>query len=248
MLRQVYPKMQRFVGYSARRQRGRVFNRAKTGVIIARHRGETLRWLTLTTPKGYDKRNLSVDMVTLRKRIEHVSYDKDGFNPFSMEFIKVTTSEGNGVIHALFKARPVPKKSHQCKLNSHVRRAKGGRPLNEKYDIGYIKFNWLKANWAEIVGNPKPDSQHVYIEYVYGSAERVAGYLCQYAAGQDKLERLSFTNGWLYRGCVKDWNERFKPHVALLMSYRCSLEEEQFNADMRALYKDWDNWVIGKVT
>lgn len=243
LLHQVYSK-KRFFGFSSRRQRGRVFHRAKTGALIARHQGSALRWLTLTTPLGYNG-NLCDDFEVLRKRLEHVSYKNERFNPFHLEYSKVETSEGNGVLHVLFKASPLKNRSYQAKLN--CRKRKYGRPVNPKFDIGFIDFSWLKANWAQIVNNPVPNSQNVYIEYVYGSAEKVAGYLIQYSAGQDSLERLSWSHGWLYRGCVKEWNLHFRPKVAEVYSYRCSLEDSQFNAEMRAIYRDWDKWILEKV-
>lgn len=243
----MYAKTQRFYGYGAKRQRGRVFQRAKAGVNIARHRGEQLRWLTLTSHSGADNSRLNSNFEVLRKRIEHVSFEKDGFNPFRLEDIKVETDEGNGVIHILYKANSIKGKSRQLKINSHCRRAKGGCPVNKKYDIGFIAFQWLKQNWAEIQGNPNPNSQNVYIEFVYGSAERIAGYLLQYVAGQNGLKRMAYSHGWLYRGCVKDWNNNFKPRVAEVYSYRDSLTDAQFNADMRAIYSDWDKWILEKV-
>jgi hypothetical protein len=237
----------RYFGYNEKRHRGRVFNRVITGLKIAHVRGERTRFLTLSTHTGYDKVNLSADLETFFNRCEHANFEVDGFNPFHAVFVKVTTDEGNGVIHCIFKAVPVKRSWRQAKLFSRVRKRKGGLPVNHKFDVGYLPFEWIKVNWADITENDDSRTQNVYIKQTYGSPKAIAGYLIQYVSGQDSLRRLSYSKDWLYRGCVKDWNSHFKPKVAELYSYRCSLDDEIFDDEMRAIYRDWDKWIFHKV-
>jgi len=81
------------------RQRRRIFHRAKTGIKLALSRGQRLRWLTVTTYEGYDISRLSKDLQVFRKRVEHATFDRDGFDGFHLEYCGVSTSEGNGVFH-----------------------------------------------------------------------------------------------------------------------------------------------------
>ena len=227
-----------FFGLNRKRQGGRVFHRVISGVKRARARGERLRFLTLTTPVGYDRSRLSKDMNILRKRVEHVEFSRDGFHRFHMELVKVTTSEGNGVIHAIFKAGQVRRFS-QVKLNClpHLRKCKGGSPVKASSELGFIPFPWLKQTWAEIVGG-NPENQHVYIEFVRGNDKKVAGYLCQYVSGQDKLERLSWTRGWVFPGFVREWNRKYAPMLAEL--YHAGIPS---NDQREAVFRDWDKYI-----
>ena len=84
------------------RQRRRIFHRAKTGIKLALSRGKRLRWLTLTTYKDYEISRLSKDLQVFRKRVEHATFEHDGFYGFHLEYCGVSTSEGNGVFHLLY--------------------------------------------------------------------------------------------------------------------------------------------------
>jgi hypothetical protein len=238
-----------FFGFNEVRKRGRVKHHVITGLKIAHVRGERTRFLTLSTWAGYDKVNLSRDFETFFKRCEHVNFSDDGFNPFHAIFVKVTTDEGNGVIHCIFKAVPVKRSWRQATLFSRVRKRKGSVPVNRKFDVGYLPFEWIKVNWADITGNDDSRTQNVSITQTYGSPKRLGFYFCQlaeYVGGQDSLRRLSYSKDWLYRGCVKDWNNHFRPKLAELFSVRASLDDAVFNDEMRAIYSDWDKWILNK--
>ena len=79
----------------------RFFQRLMSGLTRAMHKGERVRFLTLTSAVGSDFRRLSKDFQVLRKRIEHA------FGVL-LQYCKINTSEGNGVIHALFVGSYVP--------------------------------------------------------------------------------------------------------------------------------------------
>jgi hypothetical protein len=51
-----------FFGLNRKRQHGRFFHRVISGVKRARARGQRLRFVTLTTPMGYDRPKLSKDV------------------------------------------------------------------------------------------------------------------------------------------------------------------------------------------
>lgn len=239
---EVSPSLSQLQINGAQRKRGRAFHRIRTGVSLARRRGRLLRFLTLTTCFGYNRKNLSRDVQILFKRIEHASPERDNFQGFKVNYVKQNTSEGNGVAHILFTSSPKRKGFIFPTLDNlpHCRKRKGGFPVNPKYDLGFVPFDWIKSNWADITGNPNPKSQNVYIEKAFGGDNRISGYLCQYCAGQSKAERLSWSDGWVYRGFAKDW----KPYSRRL----AELYSQGFynKYEKAAVFSDWDKDVFSR--
>lgn len=228
------------------KQRRRVFHRAKTGIKLALSRGLRLRWLTVTTYEGYDISRLSKDLQVFRKRVEHATFERDGFDGFHLEYCGVSTSEGNGVFHLLYFATEIKHKLRKVTLDNlpHVHRRKGGIPVNRSTDLGYIPNSgsnmWLKSVWAEIIDNPVPNFQQVNIQSTYGGTSRIANYLCQYVSGQSKVRHLSWSFGWVYRGFVRDWTKSFAPRLARLYSHGFTFDE------LSAVFRDWDKYVYSE--
>jgi len=79
----------------------RFFHRLMSGLTRAMHKRDRVRFLTLTSAVGSDRSRLSKDFQVLRKRIEHAF-------GFLLQYCKINTSEGNGVVHALFVGSYVP--------------------------------------------------------------------------------------------------------------------------------------------
>ena len=119
-------------------------------------------------------------MQVFRKRVEHATVDRDGFDGFHLEYCGVSTSEGNGVFHLLYVASEIKHRFRKVTLDNlpNVRRLKGGFPVKLSTDLSYIPNSgsnmWLKSVWAEIIGNPTPNFQQVNIQSVYGGASRIA--------------------------------------------------------------------------
>ena len=103
---------------SSQRQKRRIFHRAKTGIELALSLGLRLRFLTLTTYKGYDVSRLSKDLQVLRKRLEHANFKRDGFEGFHMEYCGVYTDEGNGVLHLLYVASELKHRFKKATLDN----------------------------------------------------------------------------------------------------------------------------------
>jgi hypothetical protein len=229
---------------SSVRQKRRIFHRAKTGIKLALSRGLTLRFLTLTTYKGYDVSRLSKDLQVLRKRLEHANFKRDGFEGFHMEYCGVYTDEGNGVLHLLYVASELKRKTKRVTLDNlpNVRRRKARFEAKRCTALGYIPNSgsnmWLKSVWAEIIGSPVPNFQQVNIQAAYGGGGRIANYLCQYVSGQSKVRHLSWSFGWVYRGFVRDWSRSFAPRLAKLYSVNSTYDEIQ------AVFRDWDKYVF----
>jgi hypothetical protein len=175
-----------------------------------------------------------------RKRVEHATFERDGFDVFHLEYCGVSTSEGNGVFHLLYVASEIKHRFRKVTLDKlpNVRRRKGGFPVKRYTDLGYIPNSgsnmWLKSVWAEIIGSPVPNFQQVNIQSAYGGVSRIANYLCQYVTGQSKVRHLSWSFGWVYRGFVRDWTKTFAPRLARLYIIGSTFDE------FSAVFRDWD--------
>lgn len=161
------------------RKKKRAWHRLMSGFTRSYHRGERLRFLTLTSAVGSNPRLLSRQFQTLRKRIEHQFR-------FSVQYWKINTSEGNGVIHLVYKAVP---------LKGHVFTPK----------MGFLPSFWLSAAWFSITGL----SKILKIKSLSNKPGRLANYLVsQYLTGQS-YERMSWSWGWVFRGFCHTWSSRF---------------------------------------
>jgi hypothetical protein len=165
-----------------RRRRGRIFHVFMSGLTRAVHFHRRLRVMHLTSHVGYDMSRLSKDFQVLRKRIEH-------FFHFSMEYVKVNTAEGNGVVHCVYF--PV-----------------GLDGSSVGWNIGYIPQQWLSETWRDITGGSFIVGLNEL--HVRRGLRRLVNYLvAQYFSGQSALERISYSSRWCFRGFRSLWRVKF---------------------------------------
>jgi hypothetical protein len=177
----------RYFGYKSplsleSRRRGRIFMILMSGLTRAIKFHRRVRVLHLTSYVGYDKSRLSKDFQILRKRIEH-EFD------FKMDYCKIDTGEGNGVIHSVYF--PV-----------------GLDGSSVGWKVGFIPQVWLSDTWCDITGG----SCDVWITELHHrmGVSRLASYLVsQYFSGQSLLERVSYSWGWVFRGFRRLWRKVF---------------------------------------
>lgn len=153
-----------------------------SGLTRATHFHRRLRVLHLTSHVGYDIGRLSKDFQVLRKRIEH-EFD------FSMNYSKVNTAEGNGVIHCVYF--PV-----------------GLDGSSVGWNVGFIPQGWLSDVWCDITGG----SSIVWITELHTrkGVKRLVNYLVsQYFSGQSALERVSYSHNWVFVGFRMLWRKVF---------------------------------------
>lgn len=173
----------------------RAYHRLMSGASLSQDLGESLYFLTLTSPSGSSTRALSRDFQVLRKRIEadpkksHLWGSGLGKH---LKYWKINTNEGNGVMHIVYRG-------------------------------GFLPYKWMSDNWMEIHGAwdlniqrlefPNPRSLVNYL---------VGGYLCQQSYermswSQDWVFRgfvkvWKFEFAWLYRKdktrCLEAWGDR----------------------------------------
>jgi hypothetical protein len=90
-------------GFSLSAKRKRAFHRLLSGFTRARHRGDRLRFLTLTSVSGSSDLLLRRHAQLLFRRIRRAF----GFKP---EYWSLRTNEGFGVLHIIFKGGFVPQR------------------------------------------------------------------------------------------------------------------------------------------
>jgi hypothetical protein len=82
------------------RKQRRCFQRVITGLKV--HKGQRLRFLTLTSSSISEFENLNYNFKKLKQRIR--------YHYKNFEYIKVKTQEANGVLHILFFGNYIPQK------------------------------------------------------------------------------------------------------------------------------------------
>ena len=167
------------------RAQKRAYSRIRIG--LKRHKGEILRFLTLTSAPNM-KRDVSNAFRALKERIRRkTAYKlfKEGYlkkgdlrkynsllEPLKFEYIKIETWEGvEGVYHVL-------------------------------YFGDYLPWGWLTEVWEELTGTAKV----VWIRATrkgVSNEKKLASYcVSQYVAGQNKYVRFSCSSGWAFRGFI----------------------------------------------
>lgn len=173
------------------RKQRRAYHRILSGLRV--HRGERLRFLTLTTAENM-QRDLRSAWRVLKERIRRLTparlvkmgyielkdvkkyYPNKPLNePLRFEYLKVETAEGvAGVLHVLYFGDYIPQK-------------------------------WLSDVWKEITGTAYIVDIRACKDPVK-SPKRLARYcVAQYVSGQTAFIRFSWSWGWVGKGFVKVW-------------------------------------------
>jgi len=196
---QVETKRRKFLSLYNDKQK-RAYRNLINGMELAKHFGEELRFLTLTTSaiqienKNYNDTDLNDSFRKLKQRIKRMTPEKMvayGYiqkrqiphyygrgNPkrlLKFEYFKVTTNEGNGVVHIIFKG-------------------------------DYLPYNYIVDNWTDI-----HNTWEVNIKAIKDKKKdlrKSANYVVsQYIANQDSsYQRSSKSWYWIIRGYNKNWN------------------------------------------
>ena len=174
----------------------RAYHRILSGLRV--HKGELLRFLTLTTAE-YMQRDLRSAWRVLKERIRRLTplrlikmgyielkdvrkyYPNKSLNePLKFEYLKVETDEGvAGVLHVLYFGDYIPQK-------------------------------WLSDAWKEITGTAYIVDIRACKDPVK-SPKRLARYcVAQYVSGQTAFVRFSWSWGWVGKGFVKVWRTLLK--------------------------------------
>lgn len=110
---------------------------------------------------------------------------------FKMQYWKVYTKEGLGVIHVLFRVvdDKLPRKRKKCMLISKRMR-------------GFVPHSWLSKTWEEIHG-----AKIVEIHELKGkkSERDIAYYVVGNYVSKQPIKRMSYSQKWVCRGFSKKW-------------------------------------------
>ncbi len=192
------------------RQQKRAFQRIMSGVEFHHHKN-LLRFMTLTSPQGSSPETLQADFRAFKERIKRLT---------PLRLVKA------GYIEARQLHFYYPGKALTNRLEFHyiaIKTAEGNGVIHLLCAGDYLPQRWLSESWLAL-----HRAWSVDIRKTYGSKRGIAGYLCQYCAGQHKFIRYSWSWGWVWPGFVRSW-------LYLKHCWRCA-------------NNGWDSWAHHKVT
>jgi len=162
----------------------RAFHRCISGLFRAKGRLERIRFMTLTSSPTSDGKKLNYHFNLLVKQIEYTF-------GFKMQYWKVKTKEGYGVLHVLF--RIVDDKA--------PRKVKKNCPLPRRMR-GFVPHNWLSKTWEKIHG-----AKVVEIHELKGkrSERDIAYYVVGNYVSKQPIERMSYSQKWVCKGFSRKW-------------------------------------------
>ncbi|MBA7706146.1 hypothetical protein ES703_114993 [subsurface metagenome] len=164
-----------------------------SGVEFHHHKSQ-LRFLTLTSSDsvtakvGGTQDELSADFRALKERIRRLT---------PMKLVKAGYIKP-GELHRYYPGKALSDKLVFDYIA--IKTAEGNGVIHILYAGDFLPQSWLSDSWLAIHG-----AFIVDIRKTYGSKRGIAGYLCQYCAGQHKFIRYSWSWGWVWQGFVKSW-------------------------------------------
>lgn len=181
-----------------KRQRGRIYNRLVSGMYC--HRAEDFRFLTLTSsPKSGNIRQHWGQLVTLIRKTTPAAIAQAGYQldldkhrswvePLAFEYCAVFTTEGHGVIHAVYAGDYIPFPWLQDQWSR----------LHQAYGVNIRKVRPYSRKKAK--GREPATEAKVY------NPSGLASYMLQrYLGDQAQVRWVNYSRGWLYPGYSSDW-------------------------------------------
>jgi hypothetical protein len=190
---------------TASRKRRRAYHRLRTGLAL--HYGKQLRFLTLTLVKGSGN-DIHKCFRVFKERVRRLTPNKlkwqDNENFFTdARMRRYFGKEVNWDKPIRFEYFAVVIKGDRAHM--HI-----------LYFGAWLPHSWLKKVWKEITG----DSEIVDIRTTKSGVDdekRLARYvLAQYALFQEGNIRFQMSQGWAWRGMVRDWKKavkKFTKHI-----------------------------------
>jgi hypothetical protein len=170
--------------WSYNKKQRRAFHRCISGLLRAKGRLDRIRFMTLTSSPTSDGKKLNYHFNLLVKQIEYTF-------GFKMQYWKVETEEGYGVLHVLFRIvdDKVPRKvKRNCPLPRRMR--------------GFVPHSWLSRTWEKIHG-----AKIVEIHELKGkkSERDIASYVIGNYVSKQPIRRMSYSQKWVCLGFSKKW-------------------------------------------
>jgi len=170
--------------WSYTRKQRRAFHRCISGLLRAKGRLERIRFMTLTSSPESNSSKLNYHFNLLVKRIEYTF-------GFKMQYWKVKTNEGYGVLYIIFRVidDKLPRKQKKGVLISKRRR-------------GFVPHSWLSKTWEKIHGAKVVESYELKGKK---SEKDIAYYVVGNHVSKQPTERMSYSQKWVCVGFSKKW-------------------------------------------
>jgi len=183
----------------ASRKRRRAYHRLRTG--LSYHYGKRLRFLTLTLVKE-SKNDIHKCFRAFKERVRRLTPNK------------LKRQDVEGFFTDVNMRRYFGKEENWNKLIRFEYFSviiNGERPhMHILYFGNWLPHAWLKKVWREITGDSDIVDIRTTKEKV-NDEKRLAGYvLAQYAVLQEGDIRFQMSQGWTWRGMVRDWKTAVK--------------------------------------
>jgi len=184
---------------AASRKRRRAYHRLRTG--LAFHYGKRLRFLTLTLVKE-SQNDIHTCFRAFKERVRRLTPNKLKRQDVEGFFTDVNMRRYFGKEENWDK--PIKFEYFSVIIN-------GERPhMHILYFGNWLPHAWLKKVWQEITGDSDIVDIRTTKEKV-NDEKRLAGYvLAQYVVLQEGNIRFQMSQGWTWRGMVRDWKQAVK--------------------------------------
>ena len=167
----------------------RIYSKARTGLTRCEALGQKPFFLTLTSAPKSESNKINSHWQSVVQRVRREMN-------FQFEYMKVETSEGNGVIHALFHSAFIEGFKVEVSTETDEKyNPINFRRINDTYNAIHAYFSTL---WEELHG-----AFIVWCSPVLKN-KKVAGYMTQYVSNQTGYLRSSQSLKWIWSG----WRKR----------------------------------------
>jgi hypothetical protein len=213
----------------ASRKKRRAYHRLRTGLEF--HFGKILRFITLTLVAG-SLNDIHKCFRVIKERIRRLTPNK----------LRQQDTEGyftDAIMRRLFGDKDRWDKPLKFEYFSVI--ISGERPHMHILYVGdWLPHAWLKKVWLEITGDSDIVDIRIVKQGIYNS-KRLAGYvLNQYILNQDGDIRFQMSQGWTWRGMVRDWKHAVKT--------KTRKERGLYKVDFKGLLDDWVKVIKSKKT
>jgi len=213
----------------ASRKRRRAYHRLRTGLTF--HHGKRLRFLTLTLIEG-SKNDIHACFRVFKERIRRLTPNKIRKQDIEGYFTPARMRQ-------FFGKKEGWDKSIKFEYFSVI--VYGKRPhMHILYFGDWLPHAWLKKVWKEITG----DSEIVDIRTTKDGVDNeksLTGYvLSQYALLQEGDIRFQMSQGWTWRGMVRDWKLAVRKFTRVVKG--------KYIVEFRDLLFYWADFVRSKKT
>ena len=174
----------------------RIYGACMTGIARACTLKKTTFFLTLTSAPKSPSNRINRNWQSLVQRVRRELN-------FKFEYLKVETSEGNGVIHALFHSAFSEGLTVETSTETDVNHNPiNFKPASHTYEAIHAYFSTL---WQELHKAP------IVWCSVVQTAKKTAGYMTQYISTQGGYLRKSASLNWIFQG----WRKKMLDNIRL---------------------------------